>query len=205
MATVTEPSPQSTRRAVTWALCAGVLAIAATLVIAARLTRDEPTYEASVKLDEPGFFTEPSTVGNADRTGTPLPDVTFTDATGATRTLAEFRGTPMVVNLWYKACAPCARELPEFAAVDAELRAAGRSVQFVGLNPMDSVDTMMEFATERGVEYELWRDTQRTFGVEIGAVLYPVTLYVDADGQVVKQVGETTADELRTTITDLFG
>lgn len=181
------------------------MAVAATVVIGALVTRDTADVEATVVLDVPGVFAEPDTVDNDDVTGTPLPDVTFHDATGTPRSLDEFAGTPMVLNLWYKNCAPCARELPEFAEVDAELRAAGQPVQFVGLNPMDSAESMLEFAGVRGVEYELWRDTERTFGVEIGAVLYPVTLYVDADGEIVRQTGETTADEIRANVAELFG
>lgn len=193
------------RKALTWALCAAVVAVAVTVVLVERLTRDEPQYGAFVELDEPGIFTAPTDVANPDVTGTPLPDVTFEDADGAERTLDEFRGTPLVVNLWYKNCPPCARELGDFAAVDSELQAAGADVQFIGLNPMDSAETMVDFAAERGVQYELWRDTERNFGVEIGAVLYPVTLYVNADGRVIAQTGETTADELRAKIAELFG
>ncbi len=192
-------------RAITWALCAAVVAAAGTLIVGAQLTRDEPEYDASVVLDEPGIFQEPNDTGNDDVTGSPLPDVSFEDASGGRRSLDEFLGAPVVVNLWYKNCPPCARELADFAAVDDELRAAGSDVRFVGLNPMDSAATMTEFAAERGVGYELWRDTERTFGVEIGAVLYPVTLYVDAGGNIVGQTGETNADELRDNIRTLFG
>ena len=192
------------RRAITWALCAGVAAVAATVAVGVLLTRDDPP-PADVVLVDPGIFAPPGGTSNADVTGTRLPDVAFEDATGAPRSLAEFGGRPIVVNLWYSACAPCARELGDFADVDAELRAAGRDVQFVGLNPIDQPDKMIEFATARGVAYELWRDTERTFGVEIGAAAYPVTLYVDADGNVVEQTGETDADQLRANIDRLFG
>jgi peroxiredoxin len=198
----------STRRALTWALCAGVVAVAATILIGARLAGDEPEYEASVVLDTPGIFTEPTVAGgragNRDATGRPLPDTVFADASGAERTLAEFRGTPLVINNWYSACPPCARELADFATVDAELQAAGRAVQFVGVNPYDNAEKMIEFAAARGVTYELWRDTARTLGVELGIVAYPVTVFVDADGQIVRQVGEIDAAGLRAAIDELF-
>ena len=58
----------------------------------------------------------------------------------------------MVVNLWYSTCPPCARELTYFAAVEAEL---GDDVRFVGVNPLDDVDEMQQFAADRGVDYEL--------------------------------------------------
>jgi len=187
------------------AVLAGLVAVVATLVVAAQLSGNDLEVDATVKLDTPGIYAEPTDVGNRDVSGTPLPDVTFIDTDGAERSLDEFRGSPLVVNLWYKNCPPCARELVDFAEVDAELRAADSPVRFIGLNPNDSADTMLAFAGERGVEYELWRDTQRTFGVEIGVVNYPVTLFVDADGNIVEQVGEIDAAGLRDNIATLFG
>jgi peroxiredoxin len=197
-----------TRRAITWALCAGVAAVAATVLVGAWITRDEPEHEFSVVLSTPGIFTEPTVPGasggNPDTTGRPLPATVFEDGSGAERALSEFRGTPLVINNWYSACPPCARELADFAAVDAELRADGRAIQFVGVNPYDNAERMTEFAAERGVAYELWRDTARTFGVELGIVAYPVTVFVDADGQIVRQVGEIDAAGLRAAIDELF-
>jgi peroxiredoxin len=195
---------QGRSRAIGWALSAAVVAAGLAMALGAWLTRDQPSYDGSVVLDTPGIFQEPLDDSNQDMLGEPLPDVVLVDAEGAERSLGEFRGTPLVINLWFSNCAPCARELADFAAVDAELRAAGRDVRFVGLNPMDSPARMLEFAGERGVEYDLWRDVGREFGVEVGAVAYPVTLYVDADGRVVGQTGETDADELRANIAKLF-
>lgn len=203
----TAPAPRGRRlppKVLVPALLAGVVAIAATLVVASRLTDSEPTYDGSVVLDEPGIFQEPGTT-NPDATGTPLPDVTFLDVDDAERSLSEFRGTPLVVNLWYVNCPPCARELGDFAAVHDQVAAVGDPVRFIGVDPMDSVARMTSFAAERGVTYDLWRDTRRTFGVELGVVAYPVTLYVDADGNVVRQTGETTADEIRAHLAELFG
>ena len=57
---------------------------------------------------------------------------------------------------------------------------------------------------QRGVEYELLRDPERTFTNEIGVVAFPVTLFVDTDGQIVRQTGEIDAGELRDLIDELF-
>ena len=44
--------------------------------------------------------------------GKPAPDAAFNDPDGGEMTLAEFRGVPVLVNLWASWCAPCVKELP---------------------------------------------------------------------------------------------
>jgi len=45
----------------------------------------------------------------------PFPVLTFTDKSGAMRTTAEFRGRPVLINIWATWCAPCLEELADFA------------------------------------------------------------------------------------------
>ena len=110
-------------------------------------------------------------------------------------------GQPLVVNLWYSTCIPCKRELGEFAAVHREV---GDRVRFVGVDPLDSVDVMRRFASDRGVGYELLRDEAGAFVNALGVVNFPVTLFVAADGEIVGQTGEIDGDELRARIEELF-
>lgn len=182
---------------------AGALAVVAVLVV---LTRDGPTVDGEFVLDEPGVYQQPLEDVNADASGERLPDVTLTDPSGGPVSLADHRGQPMVVNFWFSRCAPCRRELRDFASVHAEV---GDHVRFVGVDPFDTVDAMLEFASERGVTYELLRDTgelsgDRLLTDELGIVGYPVTLFVDGDGRILRQTGEIDADELRTAIEELF-
>jgi peroxiredoxin len=107
----------------------------------------------------------------------------------------------MVVNLWYSACPPCTRELADFAVVHAEV---GDRVRFVGVDPLDSVDVMQRFASDRGVGYELLRDDGGAFVDALGVVNFPVTLFVAPDGEIVGQGGEIDGDELRARIEELF-
>ena len=44
--------------------------------------------------------------------GQPAPDVEFKDPDGGDISLADFKGTPVLVNLWATWCAPCVKELP---------------------------------------------------------------------------------------------
>ena len=167
----------------------------------AGLLDDDPDVDGEVLLDEPGIYQEPVDGVNADVAGETLPDVPVLDAEGGEVRLADYRGTPMVVNLWFSNCPPCARELADFATVHAEV---GDRIRFVGIDPFDSVEAMERFASDRGVEYQLLRDPDRDFTAAIGVVAFPVTLFVDEAGRILRQTGEIDADGLRAAIDELF-
>lgn len=161
---------------------------------------DDPAVDGEVLLDEPGIYQQPLDAVNEDVAGDLVPDVALVDIDGNEVRLAA-SDAPMIVNLWFSNCPPCQRELQDFAAVHEEV---GDRIRFVGVDPFDTVETMLRFAEARGVGYELLRDPERAFTNEIGVVAFPVTLFVDATGRIVRQTGELDADELRAAIADVF-
>jgi len=140
-------------------------------------------------------------LGNEEVEGDLLPEATFLDRNDNEISSAELLGDPLVVNLWFSTCAPCAKELPDFAEVHAEV---GDEVRFVGVNTIDSVEVMERFAGERGVQYELLRDQYAELANGIGAVAFPMTLFVTSNGVIVEQTGVLDADELREKVAELI-
>jgi peroxiredoxin len=168
---------------------AGVLALAG---------GDEPV-DGEFVLDQPGVYSEPIATDVVE--GESLPDATLVDADGETRKVSEFVGQPLVINLWYSTCAPCATELVDFAEVSAEH--AGH-IQFLGIDPVDEVEAMVAFAEARGVDYPLLRDPDQAFVSQLGTVAYPTTLFVSPQGRIVRQTNQLSADELRAEIDAAF-
>jgi peroxiredoxin len=161
---------------------------------------DDADVDATLE-DPQAVITYPNEgLGNDDVQGNPFPDVVLIDTDDNEVTTADLVGEPLVVNLWYSTCPPCAKELPSFAEVDAETDA----VRFIGVNTLDSLETMERFAGERGVEYELFRDEFAELADAIGATAMPVTLFVRSDGTIVEQTGVLDADELRAKVADLL-
>ena len=107
----------------------------------------------------------------------------------------------MVVNFWFSTCPPCAKELPDFAEVHA---VRGDEVRFIGINPIDSVEVMEDFAGERGVAYELYRDDFAEFTDGIGASAFPVTIFVTSDGEIVEQTGVLDEEQLDAKVDELL-
>jgi thiol-disulfide isomerase/thioredoxin len=187
-------------------LLAVSLAIAAVIGIGGGLiwaSNDDTDNDSIVSLDDPqGVVTYPNDgLGNTDVEGDPMPIVILADADGNEISTGDFVGDPLVVNFWFSTCPPCAKELPDFAAVHGEV---GDDVRFIGVNTIDSIEVMERFAGERGVSYELYRDEYAEFTDGIGASAFPVTIFVTSKGQIVEQTGALDADQLRDKVDELL-
>lgn len=179
-----------------------LVAVAVVAVFAWTQRSDGGDDEVDATLQDPGaVVTYPNDgLGNDDVQGERFPDVVLVDVDGNEVTTADLLGEPLVVNLWYSTCPPCAKELPDFAEVDAETDA----VRFVGVNTLDSLEVMQRFAGERGVEYDLFRDEFAELADSIGATAMPISLFVTSGGTIVEQTGALDADQLRERIADLL-
>lgn len=160
------------------------------------------TPQTDAVLDEPGLYDIPLDDGATGEPGRPLPDVELLDADGAVVRSSDLVGSPAVINVWFAACPPCERELPDFAEVHAEY---GDRVRFVGVNPFDDPDRMTAFAAERAVRYELWRDPDSAFIDAVFLAAFPATYFVDDEGRIVREAGVLNADQLREGIEELLG
>jgi thiol-disulfide isomerase/thioredoxin len=67
-----------------------------------------------------------------------LPELTFQDATGQSKTLADWRGRIVLFNLWATWCVPCRREMPALDALQNTL--GGPDFDIVAVN-IDTRDT----------------------------------------------------------------
>jgi thiol-disulfide isomerase/thioredoxin len=93
----------------------------------------------------------------------------------------------MVINVWGSTCGPCKKELPDFAKVQ---QVYGDQVRFVGIDYLPPSDHEEKFARDKGVQYELLYDADGKFIAKVGIAAFPVTLFVTANGTIVKQTGQ---------------
>ena len=130
---------------------------------------------------------------------TPLADL----RTGEPVSLDQYRGTPVVINLWATWCAPCRTEMPELEA--AQQRFLDR-VQFVGLTDPMNQPASLAAAAEAGVTYPLLVDTDERVQVGLGVTGLPATAFLDGAGQLLElRAGVLDASSLDETIGRLYG
>lgn len=116
------------------------------------------------------------------------PELPFVDETGASHSLAEYRGKVVVLNLWATWCAPCREEMPGLSKLQAEL--GGDRFQVVtlatGRNPQPKI---AKFFEEAGVSnLPRFQDEKQTIARAMGVIGLPVTVLIDTEGREVARL-----------------
>lgn len=108
---------------------------------------------------------------------------TFKDASGADKTLADFRGRVILLNLWATWCAPCRKEMPDLARLQREL--GGPEFEVVALSlDRKGADASAAFLKETGADnLALYTDVESKALAAVNALGLPATLLIDKDGK----------------------
>jgi thiol-disulfide isomerase/thioredoxin len=134
--------------------------------------------------------------------GAPAPAITMEDFDGADVTLAQFVGTPIVLNFWSSWCPFCIAEMPDFETVS---QAAGDRVEFIGVNLQDDQGLANQLREETGITYRVTRDPRGVVYDAFGGIGMPTTVFIDADGRVREVItGQMSEAQLRGKIVEHF-
>lgn len=112
----------------------------------------------------------------ANAATTPAPDFTMTDADGATLTLADFKGKPVLLNFWASWCGPCASEMPDIQSAWEE---HGNDVEFVIVNMTDmngeTEQSAKAFLAEINYTFPCYFDANNSAATAFGVSSIPQT------------------------------
>ena len=90
--------------------------------------------------------------------------------------------TPAVVNVWASWCIPCRSEAP---LLNVAVEAHGDEIVFIGVDVQDSQTGAKRFLAEFGLDFEHFFDRDRSIPNHYATFGTPITLFFDADGQLV--------------------
>lgn len=115
---------------------------------------------------------------------------------GGRLSLADLRGSAVVLNFWASSCPPCREEAPLLTAADATY--GPRGVRILGVVYLDSSDNASDFMRRYGQTYPGLLDPGIRAAIDYGVFAIPETFFIDASGVVrSRQVGALTEDDLR--------
>jgi thiol-disulfide isomerase/thioredoxin len=112
-----------------------------------------------------------------------VPALEFTDGEGQKRTLADFRGKVVLLNIWATWCAPCRKEIPTLDRLQAAL--GGDDFEIVPLSiDRGGAERVKKFYDEIGVQHlGIYVDSSRTANNALDVFGLPATLLIDRQGR----------------------
>jgi thiol-disulfide isomerase/thioredoxin len=114
---------------------------------------------------------------------TPLPEIKFQDGEGKERTLADWKGKVVLLNLWATWCLPCRKEMPALDRLQKELGSDKFEVVALSVD-RKGLEASRKFLDETKVEkLGLYVDPTSRASSELRAVGLPATLLIDAQGR----------------------
>ncbi len=124
--------------------------------------------------------------------GESAPEASFVDPDGGEISLSEFKGTPVLVNLWATWCAPCVKELPTLNALARKHDKDG-SIGVIAVNqdmgPQGSVEAFL--AKLKVDDLGAYHDPKMALSGALNAQVMPTTILYDAQGREVwRYVGD---------------
>ena len=128
-----------------------------------------------------------------------VPELRFADGAGRPRTLADFRGKTVPLNLWATWCVPCRKEMPALDRLQARL--GGPDFEVVALSiDRKGLSAVQPFYVELGLKtLAIYVDETGSAASQAGALGLPTTLLIDARGnEVGRAVGPREWDSLAT-------
>lgn len=112
-----------------------------------------------------------------------LPDLPFLDEAGAARSLKEWRGKVILLNLWATWCAPCRKEMPSLDRLQARLGSDRFEVVAVSADKT-GVEGAKKFLDQIKVEkLAVYADPTVRIHSGLRAIGMPATLLLDRQGR----------------------
>lgn len=115
-----------------------------------------------------------------------LRDVTMNGLNGPPRKLSEFRGKPLLINVWASWCEPCRAEMASLERLAWLEQSSYFNV--IGISTDDYVDRAQSALKQSNATISHFIDANLLLENMLGASHIPLTVLVDADGRVVQKI-----------------
>ena len=120
-----------------------------------------------------------------------LADIAFVDGTGAAKTLADFKGRVVLLNVWATWCVPCRKEMPALDRLQKEFGSDKFEVVALSVDRA-GLDAARKFLDSIKVSnLKLYVDPTGKMSSPLKIIGMPTTILINADG---REVGRLIGD-----------
>jgi thiol-disulfide isomerase/thioredoxin len=116
---------------------------------------------------------------------TTAPHLKFTDAGGKPLSLASYRGSGLVVNIWATWCGPCVAELPTFAEISQTLAKSKILILPISIDLEGRKAVQPFYASHNITTLPILLDPDGNAPQVLNANGIPVTIIINPEGQLV--------------------
>lgn len=102
------------------------------------------------------------------------------------RKFSDFRGKPLIINVWASWCAPCRAEMGSLDRIAK--RHNGKQFHLIGISTDDYPGKATDYLLRTPVTFDNYIDRSLLWETMLGAERIPLTVLIDAKGRVVKRV-----------------
>ena len=109
------------------------------------------------------------------------------DGSNVVRTLADYRGKVVVLNLWATWCPPCIVEMPSFERLKAQVDDTSLRIVAVSVDDVMGADSVWAFARNLNLTFDILLDSLHRIDRNYQANGYPETFVIARDGTIRKR------------------
>jgi len=112
-----------------------------------------------------------------------LPEIKFLDAEGRERTLADWRGKTVLLNLWATWCLPCRKEMPALDRLQATLGSDQFQVVAISVDRTGLTGAKKFLEETKTPNLGVYADPTARLASTLRAAGLPATLLIDKEGR----------------------
>lgn len=104
---------------------------------------------------------------------------------GANKKFSDFKGKPLIINVWASWCGPCRAEMGSLERLAR--RYNGKQFNVIGISTDDNHNAAAAFIKKSKITFENFIDSNVYLENMLGANTIPLTILVDAQGKVLEK------------------
>lgn len=114
-----------------------------------------------------------------------LREATLHGFNGKTNTFSNYKGKPLLINVWASWCGPCRAEMGSLERLAR--RYNGKEFNVIGISTDDDGNAAAAFIRQSNITFDNFLDSKLYLENMLGANTIPLTILVDAQGRVLEK------------------